>query len=134
MSAALALDALLAQIAGEIDRARAHARRVGLELGPVEVTLLGAVDADLAFSPEGDGHVTARLVPLPAQGGAPPVAPDLARLTRSAAMRLARAHGAGLVVVPVPVADPGDRGRVAWQRPLPGAPLDDRRVVVGLGE
>ncbi len=134
MSDALGLDALLVQIAAEVDRARAHARRVGLELGPVDVTLHGDVGADLAFSPDGDGLVAMRLVPAVLHGGASPPAPTLAGLTRSAAMRAARASGASLVVVPVPVLAARDRGRVAWQRPAPGEPLVDRRVVVGLGE
>ncbi|MFY0572626.1 hypothetical protein ACN28E_53590 [Archangium lansingense] len=132
--ATLNLDALLTQLAGELERVHAHLAGGPLRLGPVEVELRGAVatgSEGAAFRPGGSGEVRAYFVGVEPEGVAP-VTPELRGLTRSAAARKARASGAGLEVTVVPCASAELAGRVCWQRPAPGEPQASGRIEVGM--
>ncbi|KFA91499.1 hypothetical protein [Archangium violaceum] len=131
---ALSLDALLAQIASELERVHAHLAGGPLRLGPVEVVLRGGVSTDAtgaSFRTGGEGEVRAYFVGVEPPGLAP-VTPELLGLTRSAAARRARAAGAGLVVTVVPCVSAELAGRVCWQRPEAGAPQVSGRIAIGV--
>ncbi|MFE8597732.1 hypothetical protein [Archangium violaceum] len=131
---ALSLDALLSQIAGELERVHAHLAGGPLRLGPVEVELRGGVSTGTAgatFRTEGAGEVRAYFVGAEPPGVAP-VTPELRGLTRSAAARRARAAGAGLEVTVEPCASAELAGRVCWQRPAAGEPQVSGRIAIGV--
>jgi hypothetical protein len=134
MSDTLDLDALLVDLRESLARVQARLGAGPYVLGPVELELHGRVTADgtgMHFAPGGPGEVRALFVQAGPEA-APPVAPALLGLTRSAATRTARSAGASLEVTDVPCLSPEQAGRVCWQRPVAGEPLREGRVAVGL--
>ncbi|NOK38428.1 hypothetical protein D7W79_31155 [Corallococcus exercitus] len=134
MSDAIDLEALLVELRESLARVHARLGAGPFVLGPVELELRGRVTADgtgMQFTPGGSGEVRALFVQAGPEA-APPPAPELLGLTRSAAVRRARSAGASLEVTDVPCLSPEQAGRVCWQRPAAGGPLREGRIAVGL--